>query len=295
MQIVSKGLTFTYNKKSDFKKTALSGVDVTINEGEFFGIVGETGSGKSTFIQHLNGLIRVQDGSLTVGEYNLNPTDKNGKKQLKKQLKELRYKVGMVFQYPEYQLFAETVFDDVAFGLKNFHPELSSSEVALKVQKALEVVGLDYDAVKNKSPFELSGGQKRRVALAGILVSEPEILVLDEPVAGLDPVGKKRLMSLLHTLHDTGVVKTIIIVSHDMDEISENVTRVALFRDGKAVKVCTPKELFSKNDDSADRLGLPVTAYVQKELEKIGVQIDTDYKSKDFIEKIIEKYKSLNK
>ncbi len=291
MQIVSKGLTFTYNKKSEFRKTALNGVDLTINEGEFFGIVGETGSGKSTFIQHLNGLIRVQNGSLTVGEYDLNPVDKKGKKSLKKQLKELRYKVGMVFQYPEYQLFAETVFDDVAFGLKNFHPELNASEISLKVQKALELVGLDYEAVKDKSPFDLSGGQKRRVALAGILVSEPEILVLDEPVAGLDPVGKKRLMSLLHTLHDTGVVKTIIIVSHDMDEISENVTRVALFSNGRAVKVCTPKELFSEADGKAERLGLPVTAYVQKELSKIGVEIDTDYKSKDFIEKIIEKYK----
>lgn len=293
MQIVSKGLTFTYNKKSDFAKTALNGVDIVINEGEFFGIVGETGSGKSTFIQHLNGLIRVQNGSLTVGEYNLAPADKKGKKQLNKQLKELRYKVGMVFQYPEYQLFAETVFQDVAFGLKNFHPELSAEEISLKVQKAIEIVGLDYQAVKDKSPFDLSGGQKRRVALAGILVSEPEILVLDEPVAGLDPVGKKRLMSLLHTLHDTGVVKTIIIVSHDMDEIAENVSRVALFSNGKAVKVCTPKELFSTSDNKAERLGLPVTAYVQKELEKIGVSIDTDYKSKDFIEKIIEKYKSL--
>ena len=293
MQIVSKGLTFTYNKKSDFAKTALSGVDLTINEGEFFGIVGETGSGKSTFIQHLNGLISVQNGSLTVGEYNLNPADKKGKKQLKKQLKELRYKVGMVFQYPEYQLFAETVFDDVAFALKNFYSNLSPSEIALKVQKSLELVGLDYDAVKDKSPFDLSGGQKRRVALAGILVSEPEILVLDEPVAGLDPVGKKRLMSLLHTLHDTGVVKTIIIVSHDMDEIAENVTRVALFSGGKAVKVCTPKELFSLKDSTTDRLGLPVTAFVQGELKKIGVDIDTDYRCSDFIEKIIEKYNSL--
>ena len=214
MQIVSKGLTYTYNRRTDFKKTALRGVDLTINEGEFFGIVGETGSGKSTFIQHLNGLIPVENGVLTVGDYNLSPQDKKEKKALKKRLKELRAKVGMVFQYPEYQLFAETVYDDVSFALKNFRPDLDSGEIEQRVKKAIETVGLDYNEVKSKSPFDLSGGQKRRVAIAGILVSEPEILVLDEPVAGLDPIGKKRLMGLLHTLHDSGVVKTIIIVSH---------------------------------------------------------------------------------
>lgn len=293
MQIVSKGLTFTYNEKSEFAKAALNGVDLVIDEGEFFGIIGETGSGKSTFIQHLNGLIRVQGGSLKVGEYDLAPADKKHKKEFNKKLKELRYKVGMVFQYPEYQLFAETVFEDVAFGLKNFYPDLTEEQRYLKVQKAIETVGLDFEKVKDKSPFDLSGGQKRRVAIAGILVSEPEILVLDEPVAGLDPVGKKRLMSLLHTLHDTGVVKTVIIVSHDMDEICENASKVALFSNGRAVKVCKPSELFSSQDESAERLGLPVTAYVVNQLKKIGVEIDTDYKSKDFIKKVIEKYKLL--
>ncbi|MBQ3235066.1 MAG: energy-coupling factor transporter ATPase [Clostridia bacterium] len=293
MQIISKGLTYTYNKKSEFKKTALNGVDLSINEGEFFGIVGETGSGKSTFIQHLNGLIPVQNGELTVGDFNLSPKDKKEKKALKKRFKELRSKVGMVFQYPEYQLFAETVYEDVAFGVKNFHPELSESEVETKVKKAIETVGLNYEEVKGKSPFDLSGGQKRRVAIAGILVSEPEILVLDEPVAGLDPIGKKRLMSLLHTLHDTGVVKTIIIVSHDMDEISENVSRVALFSQGRAVKVCTPKELFLSGDDAVKRLGLPVTAYVEDKLSKIGIEINSNFKTKDFIDKVIEKYREI--
>ena len=291
MQIISKGLTYTYNREADFHRQALQGVDLTINEGDFFGIVGETGSGKSTFIQHLNGLIKVQGGSLWVGDFNLAPTDKQGKKQYKKMLKQLRHKVGMVFQYPEYQLFAETVFEDVAFGVKNFFPTLSDEEIEKRVAKAIDLVGLDYNKVKNKSPFELSGGQKRRVAIAGILVSEPEVLVLDEPVAGLDTVAKKRLMSLLHTLHDTGIVKTIVIVSHDMDEISENVNRVALFCSGRAVKVCTPKELFSQKDESSIRLGLPVTAYVSEKLNEVGVELSSDFKTENFIKDLVKKYK----
>ncbi len=290
MQIVSKGLIFTYNSKADFQRQALQGVDLTVDDGDFFGIVGETGSGKSTFIQHINGLIKVQEGSLVVGEFDLAPTDKQGKKQYKKMLKELRYKVGMVFQYPEYQLFAETVFEDVCFGVKNFFPSLSKQQIEERVKKAIELVGLDYEKVKNKSPFDLSGGQKRRVAIAGILVSEPDVLVLDEPVAGLDPVGKKRLMSLLHTLHDTGVVKTVIIVSHDMDEIAENVNRVALFSNGRAVKVCSPKELFSQQDENSSRLGLPVTAYVTEKLKEVGVEINSNYKLEDFISKIVKEY-----
>lgn len=293
MQIISKGLTFTYNKKTDFSHQALTGVDLVINEGDFFGIIGETGSGKSTFIQHLNGLIKVQGGSLTVGDFNLSPKTKKEEKELKSKLKELRHKVGMVFQYPEYQLFAETVFDDVAFALKNFFTNLSELEIENRVKKAIELVGLDYELVKNKSPFDLSGGQKRRVAIAGILVCEPEVLVLDEPVAGLDPIGKKRLMSLLHTLHDTGVVKTVVIVSHDMDEICENVNRVALFSKGKAIKVCSPKELFLMDSEEAvKRLGLPLTAYLQKQLKNVGLDIDTDCKVESFITEIIKKYQN---
>ncbi len=292
MQIVSKNLTFSYNRAKDFERKALNGVDLVINEGDFFGIVGETGSGKSTFIQHLNGLIKVQGGSLSVGEFNLSPKTKEENKAYKKQLFKLRSKVGMVFQYPEYQLFAETVFDDVAFALKNFYSDLTNEEIKEKVKKALELVGLDYEKVKNKSPFDLSGGQKRRVAIAGVLVSEPEVLVLDEPVAGLDPVGKRRLMSLLHTLHDMGVVKTIIIVSHDMDEICENVNRVALFSQGKAVAVCSPKELFESQNEMALRLGLPVTCYLKKELEKVGVFLNSDLKIENFIEEVENKYKS---
>lgn len=293
MQIVSKGLIYTYNSKTDFFKHALSGVDLTVNEGDFFGIIGETGSGKSTFVKHLNGLVKVQKGDLQVGAFDLSPKTKKEEKEYKKNLKNLRYKVGMVFQYPEYQLFAETVWQDVAFGVKNFFPTLTETEIEDKVKRAIDLVGLDYDYVKNKSPFELSGGQKRRVAIAGILATQPEVLVLDEPVAGLDPRGKKMLMNLLHSLHDNGIVKTIIIVSHDMDEVCENVNKLALFCNGKAVKVCAPTEMFSgNNEEEGARLGLPITAYLKKELEKVGVVIEANLKLDDFIEQIIKKYNS---
>ena len=240
MRIVSKGLKFTYNPKTEFKRHELNGVDLVIEEGDFFGIIGQTGSGKSTFIQHLNGLIKVQEGELYVGDFNLSQTKSKTKGE---ELKMLRSKVGMVFQYPEYQLFAETVFEDVAFGLKNFFPNISDDEVAVKVKKALELVGLDYYEIKDRSPFELSGGQKRRIAIAGVIVLEPEVLVLDEPVAGLDPVGKKSLMKLLHTLHNDKI-KTIVIVSHDMDEVNENCNKVAVFSEGRVIKCASTKELF---------------------------------------------------
>ena len=291
MQIISKGLKFTYNKKTEFKRQALNGVDLTINEGDFFGIIGQTGSGKSTFIEHLNGLIPVESGELTIGEFDLSVSAQKPKKAYKERLKLLRRKVGMVFQYPEYQLFAETVFEDVAFGIKNFFPEIEGEQLALKVKNALELVGLNYYEVKDKSPFELSGGQKRRVAIAGVLVLEPEVLVLDEPVAGLDPVGKRNFMDLLHSLHGT-VLKTIVIVSHDMDEVSENCNRVAVFSDGVAVKVDTIENIFADVDFLVKHgLELPLTAKIKEDLKAVGVDIITDYKIDNLIEKIYKNYK----
>ncbi len=284
MQIVSKGLSFTYNKKSEFKKQALKNIDLTINEGDFFGIIGQTGSGKSTFIQHLNGLIEVQEGCLYVGDYDLS----SGVKKDKKKMFELRSKVGMVFQYPEFQLFAETVFEDVAFGLKNFYPDMNKDEVESRVKESLELVGLNYEEVKGRSPFELSGGQKRRVAIAGVLVSEPEVLVLDEPVAGLDPVGKRKLMNLLHSIHG-GKLKTIVIVSHDLDEVVENCNRVAVFSKGEVLKTDTPKIIFE--DDKLMQnsgLELPITARILKKLRSLGVDIDSPLKTEEFIKAIKE-------
>ena len=288
MQIIAKGLKFSYNKDAKFRRDALNGVDLVISDGDFFGIIGETGSGKSTFIQHLNGLIAVQEGSLTVGDFDLS----SGVKKDKKALKELRRRVGMVFQYPEYQLFAETVFEDVAFGLKNFYPELKKDEVVKRVGDAITAVGLDYNEVKDKSPFSLSGGQKRRVAIAGVIVTRPEVLVLDEPVAGLDPEGKRNLMKTLGALKQD-FVKTVIIVSHDMDEVLENCNAAAAFSGGKAVKTGAPKDIF-KDEKLVEslRLNEPVTAYIENRINDLGVRFLGGADIKEFTQNLITFIKS---
>ncbi len=284
MQVEVKNLTYVYSESSKaLANKALDNVSLTIEEGDFLGIIGHTGSGKTTFVQHLNGLIKVgkNKGSITVGEFSLG--DK------KCDFKKLRSKVGMVFQYPEHQLFAETVFDDVAFSLKNFEPDLTEEQKEERVKEALSLVGLDIEKVKEKSPFELSGGQKRRVAIAGVIVSRPEVLVLDEPVAGLDPVGKKEFLKLLHALHQS-FVKTIIIVSHDMDVVAEHCNKTAVFSHGKICAVGTPKEIFS-NYIQIEELGLelPTTAKLVKRLKENGIEIDCDLTVKDFVRAITDK------
>ncbi len=282
MRIVAKDLTYTYNPKSPFASQALKGVNIEIDEGEFFGIIGHTGSGKSTFVQHLNALIKLTGGSLTVGDYDL--SDKKCK------FLELRSKVGMVFQYPEYQLFAETVEKDVMFGLKNFHKGMKEEEMTAAVKEAIETVDLDYEDIRDRSPFELSGGQKRRVAIAGVIVTKPEILILDEPAAGLDPLGKKEIMDLLHHIHG-GWCKTVVIVSHDMDEIAENCTRAAVFSEGRVVMEDTPAEIFKRSDELlALGLDIPVTAKCARLLKEKGIVIDTDFTCDDFIAKTLALY-----
>ena len=298
-RVVCKNLTHVYNPKSAFATYALNGVDLEIFPGNFFGIIGHTGSGKSTFVQHLNALIKTPTAEkkykpkkpkkgkptppqtvLRVNGFDL--TDK------KTDFKALRSKVGMVFQYPEYQLFAETVFEDVAFGLKNFIGELSKEETEKAVRAALEAVGLRYEEVKDKSPFELSGGQKRRVAIAGVIVTKPEILVLDEPAAGLDPLGKEEIMSVLHAIHNDWC-KTVVIVSHDMDEIAENCNRAAVFSEGKVLLCDTPKQLFAQGE-RLKSLGLdvPFTATLVEELSALGIKIDCDYTMANFLRKMLE-------
>ena len=293
-RISCENLTHVYNAKSPFATYALNGVSLEIQSGEFFGIIGHTGSGKSTFVQHLNALIKVPPikkqkqkkgksapvyPKLTVNGFDL--TDK------KTDFRALRGKVGMVFQYPEYQLFAETVFEDVAFGLKNFRKDVTKEETEKAVRDALTIVGLSYDEVAKRSPFELSGGQKRRVAIAGVIVTKPEILVLDEPAAGLDPLGKEEVMSLLHNIHGDWC-KTVIIVSHDMEEVAENCTRAAIFSEGKIVAVDTPKGLFEKIS-TMESLGLdvPFTARLTSALSKAGYAVDSDYTVEDFISKTL--------
>ena len=290
-----ENLTYTYSRKSPFATNALNGIDLEIAEGEFFGIIGHTGSGKSTLVQHLNALIKLPqaekkykkpklrkgqqppvESHIYVGKYDL--SDK------KCPWKELRSDVGMVFQYPEYQLFAESVFDDVSFGLKNFRPDLSREEVEKAVRESLEVVGLDYGEIAEKSPFDLSGGQKRRVAIAGVIVTRPKILVLDEPAAGLDPKGKKEIMELLHTLHRDWC-KTVIIVSHDMDEVAENCTRACVISRGKVFACDAPALLFRRGEELRSLgLDVPLTQKICEGLGERGIKIECDMTAKGLCE-----------
>lgn len=296
-----KNLTFTYSKKSPFATKALKGINLHIDEGEFFGIIGHTGSGKSTLVQHFNALIklpqaekkyrkkRVKKGQpvpelpeIIIGDYDLS---------LKKcDFRMLRSDVGMVFQYPEYQLFAESVFADVAFGLKNFKKDLTAEQIEEAVKSSIEMVGLDYNEVKDKSPFDLSGGQKRRVAIAGVIVTRPKILILDEPAAGLDPLGKREIIALLHKLHREWC-KTVIIVSHDMDEIAENCTRAAVISEGQVVMCDSPARLFSHGDNLRGLgLDIPLTSKISEELAKSDIIINCDCTSEDFTKKVLEVY-----
>ena len=224
MSIKVENLFYTYLKNTPFQVEALKGIDLEIKAGEFVGIVGHTGCGKSTLIQHFNGLLRPTSGRVLVDDIDIykKGTDK----------KNIRSRVGLVFQYAEYQLFEETVYDDIAFGPKNFG--VPSSEVEERVKAALKSVELDYNEVKGRSPFSLSGGEKRRVAIAGVLATDPPYLILDEPTAGLDPRGRDNLLCQIKSLRDDKG-KTVIIVSHDMNLIASLVDRVIIMEKGKIV------------------------------------------------------------
>ena len=278
-----KHLSYIYSKKTPYEKKALDDVNLCIEEGSFVGIVGATGSGKSTLIQHLNGLIKVQDkktSSVVVG--GMSATDK-------KTLKNLRFKVGMVFQYPEYQLFADTVEKDIAFGPKNM--KLPKEEVDERVRKAMEVVGLDYDQFASRSPFDLSGGEKRRAAIAGVIAMRPEILVLDEPVAGLDPAGREEILALVKKLQKE-VSPTIILVSHNMDDIAVLADRIVALKDGKIVADGTPKEVFSDRQRIKDiGLDVPFATQLADEFISRGVDLPRDIISLDELAESLAKVK----
>ena len=296
-----KDLSYTYSKKSPFASKALNGINLLIEEGEFFGVIGHTGSGKSTLVQHLNALIKLPTAekkfrkkrtkkgcpppvypAISVGQFDLSSK--------KCDFKSLRASVGMVFQYPEYQLFAESVFADVAFGLKNFNKKLSAEEVESAVKSSLEIVGLNYEEVKDKSPFDLSGGQKRRVAIAGVIVTKPSVLILDEPAAGLDPKGKNEIMELLHKLHREWC-KTVIIVSHDMDEVADNCTKACVISEGKVFACGTPAQIFSRADElEALGLDIPLTAKIERGLAEKGIIIKSNLTAEDFAVKVCEVY-----
>lgn len=265
MAITFHQVGYTYLPKTPYQSTALKNVTVSIPERSFTAIIGHTGSGKSTLIQHLNGLLLPSSGRVEVGPFALVAGEKARK------LKLLRQYAGVVFQFPEYQLFEETVAKDIAFGPKNFG--LKEADEQSLVHEMMRLVDLDEQLLE-RSPFELSGGQRRRVAIAGILAMQPEVLVLDEPTAGLDPQGAKRMMSLFQTVHQKG--KTIVLVTHDMDAVLEYATHVIVMHQGEVIAEGAPSEIFS-NQSLLQRTGLqlPKVFAVVHALQARGVKLET--------------------
>lgn len=265
MSITVKDLSYVYNPKSPYETVALDGITLEIKTGEFVAVCGRTGSGKTTFVQHLNALVTPQSGELVVEGLNL--TEKN-KKLRREMLKKLRGKVGMVFQYPEYQLFAGTVYEDVAFGPTNMG--LSKEEIDDRVRTAIKAVGLDFERISHQSPFEISGGEKRRAALAGVLAMNPNILVLDEPTAGLDPLGKEEILNLIVKLNKENGL-TVIMVSHDVNEVYEYTDRTIVFSQGKVLFNMATRDLFTRVDVANYGLEEPQLAIISKILAKNGI------------------------
>jgi len=264
MQIKIENLTYTYGTGTPFEKKALDNINLNINKGEFVGIIGHTGSGKSTFVQHLNGLIKVQEGIIEIEGKNIS--------QKGYVLKTLRQNVGLVFQYPEYQLFEETIEKDIAYGPKNLN--LSDDEILVRVKESMNYVGLNYEEMKDRSPFELSGGQKRRVAIAGVLAMRPKILILDEPTAGLDPKGRDEILNQIVKLHKENSDMTLMVVSHSMEDMAKLVDRLIVFSKGKIFKDGNPKEIFSDiNSLESVGLGVPQITSCMEVLKKQGFDI----------------------
>ena len=259
-----EGLTHTYGQDTPFCRSAVDGVSLEIYRGEFLGIIGHTGSGKSTLIQHLNGLLQP-----TVGKIYLDGRDIWADP---KKIRDVRFRVGLVFQYPEYQLFEETAYKDIAFGPKNMG--LDQDEIDRRVRAAARFAGLD-EGLLEKPPFDLSGGQKRRVAIAGVIAMEPEVLILDEPSAGLDPAGRRSLLKNIKEYHrERGT--TVVMVSHSMDEVAENVDRIIVLADAGVVMSGTPREVFSRAGELvAVGLDVPQVTRVAMALRQRGVDIDS--------------------
>lgn len=259
-----ENLTHTYSVGTPVERTAIRDVSFAVNKGEFLGIIGHTGSGKSTLIQHLNGLLRPTSGRILLDGKDIWADPKK--------IRDVRFQVGLVFQYPEYQLFEETVYKDIAFGPTNMG--MSGAELDHCIREAARLVGLQ-DEVLDKSPFELSGGQKRRVALAGVLAMRPKILVLDEPTAGLDPAGRENLLANIRDYH-THHGGTILMVSHSMDEIAQNVDRILVLKSARILMDGTPREIFSRAEELLSAgLDVPRITRVAMALKARGIPVDS--------------------
>ena len=264
MLLIADHISYIYSPGTAYEKKALDDVSLTINKGEFIGIIGHTGSGKSTLIQHFNGLEKATSGTIYFDGQDIYDKDFN--------MKSLRSRVGLVFQYPEHQLFETTVLEDVKFGPKNLG--LSKVEVDIRAFEAIKQVGLS-EKCYDDSPFELSGGQKRRVAIAGVLAMKPEILILDEPTAGLDPRGRDEILDQIAKLHKDGL--TVILVSHSMEDVAKYADRIIAMNSGKVAFDGTPKEVF-RHYKELERMGLsaPQITYVMQEMKELGLNVDTD-------------------
>lgn len=283
MSIEVKNLTHIYNEGLPHESVALEDVTFRAEDGQLVGVIGHTGSGKSTLVQHLNGLLKPKSGSIVVSD-----TDITADGVV---MRDIRRKIGLVFQYPEYQLFEETVAKDVAFGPANLG--LSAEEIDARVKEAIEMVGLDYHQVKNVSPFDLSGGQKRRVAIAGVIAMKPEILILDEPTAGLNPKAHADILSMVERIHEREN-NIIFLVSHNMNDIARMSDKVIVMNHGKLVMDGTPVEVFSREKELRSMgLALPDAMELALRLKAAGMDINTDCltmdEAADEIAKVLKK------
>ena len=266
MSVIVKNLTHIYDEGMPFASKALDDISFEIKDNDFVGLIGHTGSGKSTLIQHLNGLLKPSSGQIIVNGFNITDKDLN--------LTEIRKRVGIVFQYPEYQLFEETIEKDIEYGPRNLG--ISEEEISKRVKKSMEMVGLDYETYKDKSPFDLSGGQKRRVAIAGVIAMEPKVLILDEPTAGLDPKGREDILAQIRILHkEYGM--TIIMVSHSMEDVAKIADRVIVMNSGEIVLDGKIAEVF-KEVEILEKIGLavPQVTYLIRELRNKGFNISEE-------------------
>lgn len=284
MSIVIRNLSHIYDIGTPNETIAIKNINLEFSEGEFVGLIGHTGSGKSTLIQHMNGLLKPTGGEIIVNGLNITKSEdvkkvgRREQKQLarerKKQLIEVRKKVGLVFQYPEYQLFEETVEKDISFGPINLG--LQEKEVKKRVREAMALVGMDYDEYSERSPFELSGGQKRRVAIAGVLAMKPEVIILDEPTAGLDPRGRDEILGQIKKLHQSEKI-TVIIVSHSMEDMAKIADRLVVMNKGEVSLDGSPHEVFREIDTlEAIGLAVPQISYIARALNKAGFNMSDD-------------------
>lgn len=283
MSIVLENVNYVYSAGTPYEKKALQDINLTINEGEFVGIIGHTGSGKSTLVQHLNGLISPTEGRVTVDGQDIAAKTEEARAA--------RHKVGMVFQYPEHQLFEETIKEDIAFGPKNLG--MTESEIDERVRKAMDFVNLDYETYAERSPFQLSGGQMRRVAIAGTMALAPKFLVLDEPSAGLDPFGREAIFRNIMDLHAKKAA-TVVLVSHNMEDISRMAQRVIVMHEGKILLDDKPMDIFLHHQDELALAGVevPPVSVLMEHLYKRGFLANREVLSiDDAVASILRKLK----